>query len=456
MAKLLIFSDEENIECIHKQIVTKLADELEQVNVVITSESFDKLPNNWKQIKKENVNRNDYIGGVYIHATKETPLLYTNEDSDIFTILFEENYLNNELNDIFSLTVLKKTPLNKVSSENTKLTKEVVIDISNKYEIDEFIQNFEDVAEVRITTPKVKQNILQFSRKDKLVRSLLEFLVSKDYTLVNFINQTNVFSKREFLSKYIPDSILGLSVLNYDGVFYTVEEKIKKDTNASNKLLVIFSSMPGSKEYYSSKFEERSFVKHFPTIQKLVVPNTNVLRIMDSNLVYGSHYINSNIFQNYEDDIQKIILKVSDELNVSKDDIVLYGTSKGATGALVHSLIGNYKSVTVDPILNAQEYNDNMNNIHYIKNNRVQNLIPKINELIRSNPKAKNHVLIRSPQVQFNYNVTKQIVDNNCIKFYDQNNSNIRSHAEIGKNSVSEILMFLNSKLLGLEVETEN
>lgn len=456
MVKLLIFSDEENIEYIHKQIVTKLDGELEQVDVVLTSESFDALPNNWNQIKKQNVNDNDYNGGMYIHATKEMPLLYTNDDNNIFTILFEENYLNNEINNIFSLTVLKKERFNKVNDKKTNLTKEVIIDTSNKYEIDEFIQNFEDIAEFRITTPKVQENILQFSRKDKPARSLLEFLVSKDYTLVNFINQTNVFSKREFLSKYIPDSILGLKVLNYDGVFYTVEESLKKDTNTSNKLLVIFSSMPGSKEYYSSKFEERSFVKHFPTIQKLVVPNTNVLRIMDSNLVYGSHYINSNSFQNYEEDIQKIILKVSDELNVSKDDIVLYGTSKGATGALVHSLIGNYKSVTVDPILNAQEYNDNMNNIHYIKNNRIQNLTPKINELIRSNPKTKNQVLIRSPQVQFNYNVTKQIDDNGCVKFYDQNNSNIRSHAEIGKNSVSEILMFLNSKLLGLKIETEN
>ncbi|WP_257607528.1 XcbB/CpsF family capsular polysaccharide biosynthesis protein [Weissella sagaensis] len=452
MAKLLIFSDEENIEYIHKQIITKLNDELEKIDVVLTSEPFDDLPYNWNQLKKQYVNKSDYNNGMYIHATKEAPLLYTNKDNNIFTILFEENYLKNKDNSLFSLTVLKKKQFNKISGEQKNLTKEVVIDISNKGEIDNFIQDFEDIEELKINTPKVKQNILQFSRKDKLARSLLEFLVSKDFTLVNFINQTNVFSKREFLSKYIPDSVLGLSVLNFDGVFYTVEEKIKKDNNAPNRLLVIFSSMPGSNEYYSSKFEERAFVKHFPTIQKLVVPNTNILRIVDSNLVYGSHYINSNNFNNYEDNIQKVILKVSKELNVNENNIVLYGTSKGATGALVHSLIGNYKSVTVDPILNAQEYNDDMNNIHYIKNDRIQNLIPKINELIKSGPKTKKHVLIRSPQVQFNYKISEQIINNDCIRFYDQNDSNIKSHAEIGKNSVSEILMFLNSKLLGLEV----
>lgn len=113
--------------------------------------------------------------------------------------------------------------------------------------------------------------------------------------------------------------------------------------------------------------------------------------------------------------------------------------------------MGNYKSVTVDPIIDATEYNENMNNIHYIKGNREQSLVKKINSLTQNDP-GKN-IVIRSPQVKFNYNVTKDVL-NNAIRFYDQRNSNIESHAQIGRNTVSEILMFLNAQLLGLTFET--
>lgn len=453
MVNLLVFSDDRSVKSINEQIITRLKDELDQIYVVLSSEDVTiDIPHNWKQIKKDDIRKSTYEVGVYIHATDENKLLSKKDNENIFTILFQENNsLLYSLADGFDLIVYKKE--NELM--DTNLDNEYVINTSNKSEINNFISTFKRHKKVSIRLLDTPSNMLQFSRNNSNTRYLVEFLVSQDYTLVDYVDGENIFVKRSELPTTLPKTIAGLELCVDNGVFYTLEKQIKNDANATKRLIVIFSSMPGSNEYFSDKFEERTFVKHFPTIQKLLVPNTNVLRIIDSNLMYGSHYINTNNFPNYEDNIQNIISNVRKNLNVSSDNVVLYGTSKGATGALVHSLIGSYKSVTVDPILDATEYNFNMNNIHYIKNNREQSLIDRINKLLNTQNKIMDNIVIRSPQVKFNYDITKKIHDG-YIKFYDQKNSNIKKHAEIGKNSVSEILMFLNAQLLNLAIKVEN
>ena len=452
MSKMLVILNKDDVESVNRQLVSKLEKEVDRIDVVLETENFLELPYNWNLINRDDIKDDEYIDGVYIHASREdSPLITKKVFENCFTLLFTNKIDSLSVDNKFDLTVLKDGDLvHSKAIKHEKRSNEFFIDVHNEHDVEYFMNNLGDIDKFELTINSADNNILKFSRKSSKTRSILEFIVSKDYTLVDFLdNKRNVFIKRESLSKYIPKSIKGLQVIEKNGVFYTIEEKSKNDLNAPDRLIVIFSSMPGPDEYFSAKFEERSFVKHFPTIQKLLVPNTNVLRIIDSNLMYGSHYINSNNFNNYEKTIQNIIGEVSQKLGVKGNDIVLYGTSKGGTGALVHSLIGDYKSVTVDPIVDAQEYNYNMHNIHYIKGNREQSLVKKINEL--STKSTARNILIRSPQVKFNYGVTEQLNDTR-IHFYDQRNSNIKSHPEIGRNSVSEILMFLNAQLLGLAI----
>lgn len=456
MRKLLVFLEEKDIEFIDKQIVSKFKDEVDEINAVLNTESFGKLPDNWNVITKENINGDEYLDGVYVHAVDNiSPLIEKKVLDNSLAILCLDKDDYTSIWDGFDLLVFKnRGSFQSETNQYDQELNEYIIDSQNENDVEYFKHNFVESEKIELTIQNTDNNILKFSRKNGMARSVLEFLVSKDYTLVDFIeNKRDIFIKREKLPNYISKSIKDLQLLESHGVFYTIEKKSKNDSNAPERLIVIFSSMPGPDEYFSEKFEERSFVKHFPTIQKLLVPNTSVLRIIDSNLIYGSHYVNSNNFRNYENIIQDIISEVSQKLFVQNNNVVLYGTSKGGTGALVHSLIGNYKSVTVDPIVDAKEYNFNMHNIHYIKGNRDQSLTKKINDLSKNN-NVKNNILIRSPQVKFNYSVTEQLSDNRIL-FYEQINSNIKSHPEIGRNSVSEILMFLNLQLLGLTIRTE-
>ncbi|TGD34755.1 XcbB/CpsF family capsular polysaccharide biosynthesis protein [Leuconostoc mesenteroides] len=456
MSDLLVFVKSEDAETVNNEVVKKISTENQKVYVVIKNGCTDhkSIPDNWKIVNFQEI-QNFYFA-IYIHAVENEFSLITKQKwSEVYTICMGKSK-SHQISRSFDLKVMVSNQF--VISEKalaflkSNTVSEIVIDMNNKTLINQFT-NMKFKKENRPNIIKLLSmdnsiNVLKISRQNGNIRALLQNLVSNDYTLVQNQDKENVFVQRSSLSKFLPKMVLNQNIRKYYEVFYTIEKKIKRDANAPQRLIVIFSSMPSESAYFSSNFLDRTFVKHFPTIQNLVVPNTHVLRIVDSNLMYGSHYVNSVNFPNYERRIQGLINKVSKNLLVKKENIVLYGTSKGGTGALVHSLIGNYKSVSIDPIINANEYNNKMRDIHFIKNNRTQSLVTKINELKSG---GNNNIVIRSPQVHFNYQITHQL-KNSRIQFYDQKNSSIKNHKEIGRNSVSEILMFLNAQLLGLTI----
>ena len=87
-----------------------------------------------------------------------------------------------------------------------------------------------------------------------------------------------------------------------------------------------------------------------------IAKNTYILRIADTNLISGSYYQNTSNFPNYEEIIQKLIKKIASENNISPRNIITYGNSRGATGALYHGLLGNYKVVAADPVIDRKAW----------------------------------------------------------------------------------------------------
>ena len=462
MAKMLIYIDSDLIESVNSQVVEKVKHEVEQIDVVLHGENANIIPADWHVVTINSIRDENYSGGMYVHASRNNSSLIKYENFGLmYTVLYVTADMDNPAYKSYGLMVAQNDKQAQTDSDFSNNIKqfetqmELFVDINDDNDMNRVLLTDPNTEMLKISVGDVTTNLLEASRKNSNAKKIMEHVVAKNFTLVDYNPKTftNVFVKRTSLSRYLPQHVMGLKLENFEGVFYTVESKNKLDENSPERLIVIFSSMPGPSEYYSAKFEERAFVKHFPTMQKLLVPNTHVLRIMDSNLLYGSHYVDTQNFTNYESIIQKLISKIKNELSVGRENVVLYGTSKGGTGALIHSLMGNYKSVTVDPIIDAYEYNEDMNNIHFIKDNRIQSLVQKINGI--SSHEAEKKFLIRAPKVQFNYEVTKKI-KNPSVRFYDQRNSNIEKHPRIGQNSVSEILMFLNMQLLGMNLVERN
>ncbi|MEX5913733.1 accessory Sec system protein Asp2 [Staphylococcus ureilyticus] len=87
-------------------------------------------------------------------------------------------------------------------------------------------------------------------------------------------------------------------------------------------------------------------------MERSLVKNVYTMRIMDLNVSHGSHYISTSNFPDYEKNIQLSILNLIEKLNIKKENVVLYGGSKGGTGALYHGAALDLKTLAVDPIVN--------------------------------------------------------------------------------------------------------
>lgn len=72
---------------------------------------------------------------------------------------------------------------------------------------------------------------------------------------------------------------------------------------------------------------------------------SKIPRVADVGFVSGSY------FTLYENEIFELINSIKQKYNISHEDIVFYGNSRGGTGALILGITGDYKSVIADPVI---------------------------------------------------------------------------------------------------------
>ncbi|MBD5823730.1 XcbB/CpsF family capsular polysaccharide biosynthesis protein [Lactococcus petauri] len=290
---------------------------------------------------------------------------------------------------------------------------------------------------------KDKRNILELSKNNYKVYEIYKELISHDFMFYFHSGNKSYFIKRKLIKNIWKRNDL----VQYGDLFYTIEKPLENRTNSWSplRLIVMFSSMTAD-EYYSPNIGLRCFTKNFPSIQKSIVKNTMIMRIMDLNLSHGSHYINTDNYPNFENDVQESIINVMSQYNIHKDDVVLYGGSKGGTGALYHSLLGDYNSISIDPIISLLEYNEMMKDSHYLKGLRKESILEDLKELSRKDLDY-GKIIIGSPAIPFNYRLFSQLKNDN-IKIQDIFDESIKSHPDISLSCISEQVTYLNNYFL--------
>lgn len=295
---------------------------------------------------------------------------------------------------------------------------------------------------------KNQENILKVSKTNIRIYSLYKALLSNDFMFYFHKGTKSYFIKRKLIQKIWQRKDLK----QFKDLFYTLEKPTEKKQNKLSplRMIVVFSSMGLQETYYNPNIGVRCFIKNFPTIQNSIVKNTMVMRIMDLNLSHGSHYINTDNYPDFEDQVQGVIQQVIENYDIKKDDVVLYGSSKGGTGALYHSLLGDYNCLCVDPIISLAEYNEIEGDSHYLKGLRKESILEDI--LVLDNKKFQySKKIIGSPIVPFNYKLFSQL-KNTKIKILDIFDENINVHSDISPNCISEQIMIINN----FYIESEN
>lgn len=246
-----------------------------------------------------------------------------------------------------------------------------------------------------------------------------------------------------------------------DGVVYTYKAPL--GGGEPSRLLVVFSSI--SAPSYSSSLN-RFFLQTFLNIQKFLPPYVGVLRIADVGGMVGAYYLDTAYCPNNTDRVSSLINDQIHQLGVCRSQVVLYGSSKGGTGAVLHGLANNMKFVAVDPVLDDTYTQSERGDPYYTKSGiypnakrlLFQEIFAKAKGSTMSSRKvAVNNggsVITSSNSPYFPY-LRREMMNSLCdeVSFFVSHRKDISGHAEVGSKTINMLTMLLNSYFYNLDIQ---
>lgn len=300
-------------------------------------------------------------------------------------------------------------------------------------------------------------NMVKLARWNNQDRELITTLTNAGfYTYMVKDNATRFVSEKSL--DHLWQSLVRKEFVRHpNGIVYSYSDAV---TDVPKRLLVVFSSISGN---INTPSLMRYFEQNFKSLQKFIPTDTAVLRIADLGGVVGAFYLNTTHLPNNVENIQQVISDVSRDKGIAHESIVLYGGSKGGTGALFHAIEGHYRCVAVDPIVDDEYYTKHLNDAHFTRNGvfpenkkeifgRVMNDVANLPELSRpSNVKWSIICSGNSPQYKY---ISRTLMENSNsrMSFYDSRNPEITDHPQVGMKTVNMATSLINFHLYGLPV----
>ncbi len=280
-----------------------------------------------------------------------------------------------------------------------------------------------------------EHNAIERARKDPAAREALVGLAREEFYLYKHAGSRSSFVSRRRLPQLWQPVKEGRIKDSASGTLYELEPAL--NPAGPPKLLVVFPAM-GAPIYAPSLF--RYATRNYKSIQKFVSPSTTVMRLVDLGGVVGNFYLDTAVLPTNAASIQATIRAVMDELGVAQEDVVLLGSSKGATGAVFHGLSMGLKHVAVDPVLHEEHYWEKHNDSHFTRETTFDltkqeifaELIKGLEAEGRMDEALSKQVLItseRSPQYEY---IAPLLIDGRSTNVVLVNtNEGIKDHPDV-------------------------
>nr|WP_101054359.1 XcbB/CpsF family capsular polysaccharide biosynthesis protein [Neisseria meningitidis] len=297
---------------------------------------------------------------------------------------------------------------------------------------------------------KLKHNFIAVARKNIVAKKFIADLANQGFFLIHHTNGISIYKRLinhlAFIKNFTQENILVR-----EETFYTLEEPTF--ISESPKLLVVFSSIADFP--FNASISRRMFFTNYSSVSKYIPKDTYILRIADMGGVLGSFYLNSNFDPKFESKVQNLIHYIQVEKNISPKNTVLYGTSKGATGALYHGIQLGLKTLAVDPIVSDDFYLKELNDLHFVQDVFPSSKNKKFFELM-TDYSSENlehiHIVTSRNSEQYQY-IVKILQQQSSIKQFVFNNPHIKGHTDIGDKTLNFASSMLNILLYNLSVE---
>lgn len=239
--------------------------------------------------------------------------------------------------------------------------------------------------------------------------------------------------------------------INEEEVVFRVEPPLEE--KPPKRLVVVFSAVH---EFPNRASLQRYFSQDFPSIRKYLPHGTAVLRIADLGGVVGAFYLNTAHRPHNADAIRRLIESTRGELGIDHDRVVLFGVSKGGTGALYHGLTGGYRFASVDPILSDEHYETHYDDSHYTKGGiftepKEATFTRLLGTCAAADGKCALICSENSPQFE---TISRLLFPRfaGTMSIFNARDESITEHKEVGPRTINLSVMLLSMQLHGLAV----
>jgi hypothetical protein len=308
------------------------------------------------------------------------------------------------------------------------------------------------------SSSKPGDSLITISRRDPDAKKLISHLAMKGFYLYRVTDGGSRFVRDHTIGKLWHRVKEGDFSVNKDGLVYSFTPPMVKSD--FTRILVIFSSM--STSIYNPSMM-RYFEQNFRSAQKHVPPNTAVLRIADIGGIVGAFYLNTVRNPENTTRIQRLICETAIEHGVSLNDVVLYGASKGGTGALFHGLTGGFKCIAVDPVISDDYYVSKYQDSHFTtdgvfleaKQEVFSRVVAKsVQADSRTRSDSTSTAVIysdRSPQYSAIQEIAAEKLKDRAA-FFNCINPEILDHPDVSPKSLNTAAMLMNMFFYDLEL----
>ncbi|MCA0250775.1 MAG: XcbB/CpsF family capsular polysaccharide biosynthesis protein [Actinobacteria bacterium] len=294
-------------------------------------------------------------------------------------------------------------------------------------------------------------NFMVVTRDNPTTRPLLDILTQAGYYIYGVNQYTTSFVHDSRIDDVWPDVATKKIQRTDEGVLFRIEEA--KSGN-SESLLVVLSSMAGG--LYQTDIS-RYFHPNFPTIAKYLPENTTILRIGDLGGVKGAFYLPTAFKPSRPAATARLIRDTANERGIPASRIVLYGASKGATGAVALGLSGNLSFLAVDPILSDRFYEEQRNDLHFTTGGIFPSTKETYFSRLLDSSGGYQHVpvFISSPNSE-QFSSVRDFADRlgPTSTLLISKNPSIAHHPDVGARTVHMQTSVLNFMLSGFHLET--
>ncbi len=300
-------------------------------------------------------------------------------------------------------------------------------------------------------------NILQLATNHSNIRDLVFELAGEGFHLFKSEGGRSSFVQAEHISSFWHRVKEGEFSLSDTGLIYT----IAKNSTQPKSMVVIFSSMA---DVYNKSSLMRYFEQNFRSIAKFIPEETLILRIADIGGVVGGFYMPTKFDPMAADNIANLITEISTNFDIPAKRVVLYGASKGGTGALYHALNSGYHCISVDPVVTDDYYETHYKDSHWTSGDlflerKVDAFSRAAKEFAQNTDHFQNRIcVVSSPGSPLFGSISEFVstLPEERLNYLVSHDKKITSHPDVSRHTLKLVTGLINVHLEGLSLNREN